>query len=158
MSHPFYHAKSSAKKYGGVQEDYIELHEWFDQTKSHLPDARHRAILHSSFGIYLAQQVFGEAIIRKSDGKPVPTRMLGEQHILEDMGFIPTVQDWMKEMKLKSWMMRGARALSKELENAENSKESNPVGTLCEAHGTEGENVPMGVGASSPNGDGSISC
>ena len=158
MSHPFYHAKSSAKKYGGVKEDYIELHEWFDQTKSHLPDARHRAILHSSFGIYLAQQVFGEVIIRKSDGKPVPTRMLGEQHILEDMGFIPTVQDWMKEMKLKSWMMRGARALSKELENAENSKESNPVGTLCEAHGTEGENVPMGVGTSAPNGDGSISC
>lgn len=157
MSHPFYHAKSSAKKYGGVAEDYIALHEWFDQTKSHLPDARHRAVLHSSFGIYLAQQVFGEVIVRKSDGKPIPTRMLGEQHILEDMGFIPTVQDWMKEMKLKSWMMRGARALSKELENAESKQEPHTVGTLCEGHGTQAEDVPMGVGASATDSNGDIS-
>lgn len=119
MSHPFYHAKSSAKRFGGQTEDYIEIHEWFDQTKSHLPDARHRAILHSSFGIFLAQQVFGEVIVRKSDGKPVPTRLLGEQHILEDMGFIPTVQDWLKELPMKSWMLKGAKALSKELDNGE---------------------------------------
>ena len=117
MSHPFYHAKSSAKKFGGHFEDYIVLHEWFDQTKAHLPDARHRAVLHSSFGIYMAQQVFGEVIVRKSDGKPVPTRMLGEQHILEDMGMIPTLQDWLKELPLRSWMIRGAKALSKEAES-----------------------------------------
>jgi hypothetical protein len=117
MSHPFYHAKSSAKKFGGHFEDYIALHEWFDQTKAHLPDARHRAVLHSSFGIYMAQQVFGEVIVRKSDGKPVPTRMLGEQHILEDMGMIPTLQDWLKELPLRSWMIRGAKALSKEAES-----------------------------------------
>jgi hypothetical protein len=133
MSHPFYHAKSSAKKYGGQPEDYIAIHEWFDQTKAHLPDARHRSILHSSFGIYLAQQVFGEVIVRKSDGKPVPTRLLGEQHILEDMGFIPTVQDWLKELPIKSWMLKGAKALSKELENAEGKSEhSAESGTLCE--------------------------
>ena len=117
MSHPFYHAKSSAKKFGGHFEDYIALHEWFDQTKAHLPDARHRAVLHSSFGIYMAQQVFGEVIVRKSDGKPVPTRMLGEQHILEDMGMIPTLLDWLKELPLRSWMIRGAKALSKEVES-----------------------------------------
>ena len=117
MSHPFYHAKSSAKKFGGHFEDYSALHEWFDQTKAHLPDARHRAVLHSSFGIYMAQQVFGEVIVRKSDGKPVPTRMLGEQHILEDMGMIPTLQDWLKELPLRSWMIRGAKALSKEVES-----------------------------------------
>ena len=117
MSHPYYHAKSSAKKFGGQPEDYIALHEWFDQTKAHLPDARHRSVLHSSFGIYMAQQVFGEVIVRKSDGKPVPTRMLGEQHVLEDMGMIPTLQDWLKELPLRSWMIRGAKALSKELES-----------------------------------------
>jgi len=117
MSHPFYHAKSSARKFGGQPEDYIALHEWFDQTKAHLPDARHRSVLHSSFGIYLAQQVFGEVILRKSDGKPVPTRMLGEQHVLEDMGMIPTLQDWLKELPLRSWMVKGAKALSKELES-----------------------------------------
>ena len=58
--------------------------------KAHLPDVRHRAVLHSSFGIFLGQQVFGEVIVRKSDGAEVPTRLLGEQHVLEDLGFIPT--------------------------------------------------------------------
>jgi hypothetical protein len=132
MSHPYYHAKSSAKRFGGQVEDYIEIHEWFDQTKSHLPDARHRAILHSSFGIFLAQQVFGEVIVRKSDEKPVPTRLLGEQHILEDMGFIPTVQDWLKELPMKSWMLKGAKALSKELENAEGKEgDRDQAASLC---------------------------
>jgi hypothetical protein len=119
MSHSFYHAKSSAKRFGGVWEDYIELHEWFDQTKAHFADARHRAVLHSSFGIFLAQQFFGEVIVRKSDGQLVPTRLLAEQHILEDFGTIPTMQDWLKEMPLRSWMMKGAKALSKELEQEE---------------------------------------
>lgn len=128
MSHPYYHAKSSAKKFGGQPEDYIALHEWFDQTKAHLADARHRAILHSSFGIYMAQQVFGEVIVRKSDGKPVPTRMLGEQHVLEDIGRIPTVQDWLGELPMRSWMLKGAKALSKELEN-----ESEATTVPCES-------------------------
>lgn len=119
MSHSFYHAKSSAKRFGGIWEDYIELHEWFDQTKAHFADARHRAVLHSSFGIFLAQQFFGEVIVRKSDGQLVPTRLLAEQHILEDFGMIPTMQDWLKEMPLRSWMMKGAKALSKELEQEE---------------------------------------
>lgn len=138
MSHPYYHAKSSAKKFGGQPEDYIALHEWFDQTKAHLPDARHRAILHSSFGIYMAQQVFGEVIVRKSDGKPVPTRMLGEQHILEDMGMIPTMQDWLKDLPLRSWMIRGAKALSKELD-----AETVQSGNLCEpaSHAANAEKV-----------------
>jgi hypothetical protein len=46
-------------------------------------------VLHSSFGIFLGQQVFGEVIVRKSDGAEVPTRLLGEQHVLEYLGFIP---------------------------------------------------------------------
>lgn len=111
MSHPHYHAKSSAKRFGGIPSDYHAIHEWFDQVKAHLPDVRHRSILHSSFGVFLAQQVFGEVIVRKSDGKEVPTRLLGEQHVLEDLGFIPTVQDWLKELPMRAWMIKGARSL-----------------------------------------------
>ena len=81
--------KSSASRFGGVASDYHALHEWFDQVKAHLPDVRHRAVLHSSFGIYLVQQVFGELIVRKSDGKEILTCILSEQHVLEDLGFIP---------------------------------------------------------------------
>jgi hypothetical protein len=46
---PFIHAKNSARKYGGVPEDYQAVHDFFDSTKAALPDIRHRALLHSSF-------------------------------------------------------------------------------------------------------------
>jgi hypothetical protein len=129
MSHPYYHAKSSAKKFGGEASDYQHIHDWFDQTKSHLPDVRHRALLHSSFGIFLAEQVFGTVLTRKSDGRSVPIRAIGEQHVLEDMGRIPTVQDWFKNMPMEAWMARGARKLSEEMDKA-----NTPLGesVLCE--------------------------
>lgn len=135
MSHPYYHSKSSAKKFGGVASDYQHIHDWFDQTKSHLPDARHRAILHSSFGIFMCEQVFGTVLTRKSDGRTVPIRAIGEQHVLEDMGRIPTPQDWLKNMPLEAWMVKGARRLSDELEKEEAASPS----VLCEPCGVKTE-------------------
>jgi hypothetical protein len=100
---PHLHANASVRRYGGVPEDYQDIHDWFDQTKAHVPDMRHRAILHSSFGIYLAEQVFG--ITRKnSDGKIYSVRDVGENHVLEDLQTIPTVQDYLKHMTLEPWM------------------------------------------------------
>lgn len=55
---PYLHGAVSVKKWGGKEEDYQKIHDWFDQTKAHFPDMRHRAILHSSFGIFLCEQVF----------------------------------------------------------------------------------------------------
>lgn len=102
---PQVHAESSAKKYGGKPEDYIKIHEWFDQTKAFIPDNRHRAILHSSFGIFLCEQVFGRTILN-SLGKEISVRDLGEQHCLEDFHgrFIPTPQDYLENMEYKDWM------------------------------------------------------
>jgi hypothetical protein len=115
MAHPYHHALSSSKKFGGAPEDYQAIHDWFDQTKAHLADVRHRAILHSSFGIFLCEQVFG-ATLTNSSGKVVPVRAIGEQHVKEDMGgTIPTVQDWLQDLPLKAWMAAGARSLSREL-------------------------------------------
>lgn len=106
MAKPYIHAQSSVKQFGGEISDYIKIHEWFDQTKAHFPDMRHRAILHSSFGIFLCAQVFGETITN-SKGRVVSVRDIGEQHILEDMKgkFIPTIQDYLSEMEIKPWMM-----------------------------------------------------
>lgn len=116
MAHPYHHALSSVKKHGGKPEDYQAIHDWFDQTKAHLADARHRAILHSSFGIFLCEQVFG-ATLTNSDGKVVPVRVIGEQHVKEDMGgTIPTVQEWLGELPLRPWMAVGARGLRASLE------------------------------------------
>ncbi len=94
---PYIHAKNSVKKWGGKEEDYIAIHNWFDQTKAHVPDMRHRAILHNSFGIYLLEQQFG-ITIKNSDGVMISVRDIGEQHVLEDLGTIPTLQDCIKDM------------------------------------------------------------
>ena len=33
MGHPYHHALSSVKKWGGTAEDYLPLHQWFDESK-----------------------------------------------------------------------------------------------------------------------------
>src|SRR5688500_4813703 len=91
MSHPHYHSLSSAKKFGGIPDDYIRIHNWFDQFKAAHADVRHRLVIHHSAGIFLCEQVFGVTFTRKSDGKEVPTRLIAEQHVVEDFGFIPNV-------------------------------------------------------------------
>lgn len=100
---PYVHAVSSANKFGGKLEDYLKIHDWFDQTKGHIGDNRHRAILHNSFGIFLAEQVFGHVIVN-SEGKQVSVRDIGEQHVTEDLGAIPTISDYLSELPYKDWM------------------------------------------------------
>jgi len=100
---PYLHAKSSAKKWGGAPEDYLELHDFMDSSKAAHASVKHRAVLHSAFGIYLAERVFGHNITN-SDGRAVSVRDLAEQHVLEDLGTIPSLDDWLKCMELQVWM------------------------------------------------------
>jgi hypothetical protein len=88
---PYLHAIRTARKFGGDPEEYLDIHEWFDQTKKNIPDMRHRAILHNSFGIYLATDVFGH-YFRNSENRMVSVRDIGEGHVLDDLGFIPTLE------------------------------------------------------------------
>ena len=111
MSNPLVHAERSAKNWGGTAQDYLALHQWFDATKGHLPDNRHRMLLHNSFGMLLAEQVFGPAL-QTSDGRRVFTRDLAAQHILEDLGFIPTVVECLAELPLRPWMAGSRRVLA----------------------------------------------
>lgn len=100
---PLHHANLSAKKYGGKPEDYLELHDFFDSSKAAVADVRHRAILHNAFGIFLLEKVFG-TFITNSDGKRVNVRDIGEDHVIDDLGFIPTVEHWVKNMSIQPWM------------------------------------------------------
>ena len=100
---PYHHAVSSTKKWGGSVEDYLHIHAWFDVSKSHYADQRHRALRHHSAGIFECEAHFGH-VIKNSDGKQVPVWLIGEQHVKEDCGFIPTVKDWLQHIKLKPWM------------------------------------------------------
>jgi hypothetical protein len=54
-------------------------------------------------GIFLAERIFGIAI-RNSQEKDVPVRCIGEQHVREDSGRIPSFQDWAMRIKPQPWM------------------------------------------------------
>jgi hypothetical protein len=103
VAHPWHHALRSAKLFGGKPEDYLPIHDWFDETKAHLADLRHRALRHHSEGIFLCERLFG-VVVRNADGKDVPTRLVGEQHVKDDLGWIPTVKDWLVNLRLQPWM------------------------------------------------------
>lgn len=103
MAKPLTHAKSSARRYGGKWEDYEAIHSFMDSSKAHLADNRHRCVLHSSFGIFITEKVFGVSITN-SDGKEVSVRSIAEDHVVEDLGVIPTLQDYLENMTLQPWM------------------------------------------------------
>ena len=115
MAHPYHHALSSVKKWGGKPEDYEPIHSWFDESKQHFADFRHRALRHHSEGIFMAEHFFGKTITN-SDGRVVPVRFIGEQHVMEDCGRIPTVADWLKNIHAEPWMKRVGKKLSHTLE------------------------------------------
>jgi len=103
MAHPLKHAESSARRFGGKPEDYLPIHNWFDESKAFLADFRHRALRHHAEGIFLCERIFGVAITN-SESKRVPVRYIGEQHVKEDLGRIPTAQDWLSQNKPERWM------------------------------------------------------
>ena len=47
--------------------------------------------------------------ITLSTGRLIPVRWIGEQHVREDLGFIPSVADWMKAIRPEPWMGRALR-------------------------------------------------
>ena len=114
MAACWHHAVSSARKFGGKPEDYIRYHMFFDESKGHLADFRHRALRHHTEGIKMSEVIFGP-FIENSDGRRIPTTLLGEQHVTEDLGFIPKLSDWLLKIQPEAWMMRG-RKLGQELE------------------------------------------
>ena len=103
MAHPYHHAVRSARLFGGKPEDYLPIHNWFDESKAFLADFRHRALRHHTEGIFLCEKIFGVSI-NNSEGKEIPVRYIGEQHVREDLGRIPTAQDWLTQIKPERWM------------------------------------------------------
>lgn len=101
---PLTHAQASAKRYGGSPDDYLAIHDLMDSSKSAVPDMRHRCIFHSAFGIYVVEKVFG-SYITNSEGTMVSVRDVAEDHVKEDLGTIPTLQDWLQEMNVADWML-----------------------------------------------------
>jgi uncharacterized protein related to proFAR isomerase len=100
---PHIHAKNSVKKYGGRIEDYMPIHEAIDSSKSSHATVKHRAVFHSAFWIYLIERIFG-ATFSNSDGKTISVRDVAEDHVIEDLGRIPSLDEYLNAMKIEPWM------------------------------------------------------
>ncbi len=108
MAHSYHHAVSSARKWGGAPDDYQPIHDWFDASKAILADFRHRALRHHAEGCWMAETIFG-VTITNSVGRIVPVRLIAEQHIVEDLGRVPSFADWVRCIKPEPWMGRTSR-------------------------------------------------
>ena len=105
MAHPYHHALSSVRNWGGSIEDYLAVHVWFDGSKEILADFRHRALRHHAEGIFMSERLFGTTLTLAS-GRQIPTRWIGEQHVREDLGHIPSFADWARAIRPQPWMGR----------------------------------------------------
>ena len=109
MAHPWEHAKSSARKWGGFPKDYIDIHNWFDETKKWIVHSKHRMFRHHSEGIFECEKIFGMSFVN-TDGKTVYTRYVAEQHVKEDCNnYIPTAKEWVDMIssgKPKEWAIK----------------------------------------------------
>jgi hypothetical protein len=105
MAHPYHHALSSVAKWGGTPEDYLPVHAWFDESKLIIADYRHRALRHHAEGIFMAEKIFG-VTQTLSSGRIIPVRWIGEQHVREDLGRIPSFADWVRAIRPEAWMGR----------------------------------------------------
>lgn len=110
---PYVHARLSARKYGGVPEDYLKIHDYMDVSKSCHADIRHRAIFHHALGPFVMESIFGTNITN-SENKLVSVRDIAEDHIIEDCGRIPSVSDYLNNMQMQPWMAGGVKKYSKE--------------------------------------------
>ena len=92
------HCQISVKRWGGVESDYLEIHNFIDHTKSLCADARHR-ILHTHWAVnHIVIPIFGHSLVN-SEGKRVDVKDMCERdHLLVDYQnkFIPTLSDFVE--------------------------------------------------------------
>ena len=111
MANPLIHSKSSVKRWGGKVEDYIAIHELIDSPKATMNNNTSRALTHNTWFAYtIIPKIFGYNIIN-SNNRSVDTIDIAMLHIAEDfrMKFVPTPQDYLKNMKVEAWMCNGVK-------------------------------------------------
>ena len=88
----------SQKEWGGQPKDYLPIHRWFEGKFPLFSDIRYQILRHHVEGIFWAEQRFGIYLIN-SDGRMVPVRAIGEIHVKHTVGHIPTVRDYLEQMR-----------------------------------------------------------
>lgn len=95
---PIHHALVSARLFGGDPMEYLPVHNAFDQSKSALPDMRHRAALHSvDHGATVMTKIFGNRVGNAT------LRDLCVQHVNDDQGYDVTLDSWLSECSVPTF-------------------------------------------------------
>jgi hypothetical protein len=113
MANPLIHSKSSVKRWGGKEEDYLPIHKLLDSPKETMNNNTSRCLTHNTwFAYHIIPLIFGYNITN-SDGKSVDTVDIAMLHIAEDfrMKFVPTPQDYLKHLQLQPWMNNGVKSI-----------------------------------------------
>lgn len=100
---PLIHAEFSVRRHGGTVDDYLPIHNFLDSSKAVVADMRHRALLHNSFGCYIAEQMFG-TYLTLDNGDKISVRAIAEEHIVQDLGRVPSVTDFFDAIPLEDWL------------------------------------------------------
>ena len=62
----------------------------------------------------MLERLFGPTLTL-STGRVIPTRWVGEQHVREDLGRVPSFLDWARAIRPDPWMGR-AQPIEREVE------------------------------------------
>jgi hypothetical protein len=100
-------AEATAHRFGGQPEDYIAIHEWFDEAADGNDEDRFRLLAHRHCAeeIFGAERLFGHGLYN-SDDRWVPVRYVAELHIKSRLRFplIPNRADWLRGVPVQRWM------------------------------------------------------
>src|SRR5581483_9129218 len=100
-------------------------------------------------GIFWAEEVFGHTLTN-SDGRVVPVRFVGEQHVKEDLGWIPTLPDWFKHLRVQPWM---ARVGDRRVAQGERRPPTTPAGLDKDEPSSGGAERAPGEGRRAPDNE-----
>lgn len=100
---PFDHALKSADLFGAEPEIFMPIHQWLDESQYFFPDYRHQYFRHHTLGIVTCTKVFG-TFLALPNGTKVPVAEIAKQHIQDDLGFIPTPDQWGENIRPQPWM------------------------------------------------------
>lgn len=89
------HCLMSQRKFGGQPDDYYAIHRFIDSSKLTYFHAKHRLLIHNTYGIELASELFHDRL-ENSAGQVILVRDIAAEHCKEDLsGVVPSLYDWL---------------------------------------------------------------
>lgn len=127
-------AAGLAARWGGLPADYSALIEFFDKPREFAPERPEAAMItHNSFGLFLAEELFGSTfpLTRDNTHLPAPsivsTRAIAEDLVYARIGSIPPAGHLAARVRLKLWM-RGANVCPALRQRRESDRQKNQRG------------------------------